>query len=182
MADRVNGYLFPKNDFKTLRRVLVHVISKGKLSDEAEKIAANGKHSALNLMASETVEGYATLLKIVLKLPSEIISPKDVTEISLESKEGWKWRLFENVSKATYESRHFRSESFLIKVEELWNFTQGERFSLPTSVGESFFYKIWEDEKDNEVSASRKRREEQEVNIWFSCIYLSFYSFAECIC
>ncbi|KAI4364708.1 hypothetical protein MLD38_020764 [Melastoma candidum] len=163
VTDGVNGYLFPKNDFKTLRRVLVQAISKGKLSGEAEKIAANGKHGALNLMASETVEGYATLLKIILRLPSEVISPKDVTEIFPESKEGWKWRLFENVSKATYETRYFRSETFLNKVEELWNLTQRERLSSPTAVGDSFFYDIWEDERYNELAASRKRREEQEL-------------------
>ncbi|KAL5160889.1 hypothetical protein HKD37_07G018293 [Glycine soja] len=70
--DRVNGYLFPKDNIRVLRQILLEVISKGKISPLACNIASIGRSTAKNLMASEAIDGYASLLQNILRLPSEL--------------------------------------------------------------------------------------------------------------
>ncbi|KAE8708023.1 rRNA-processing protein FCF1-like protein [Hibiscus syriacus] len=75
--DRVNGYIFPKENIKVLTQIIFEVISNGKLSPLARNIASIGRGTVKNLMVQETVEGYAFLLENVLKLPSEVAPPKE---------------------------------------------------------------------------------------------------------
>ncbi|WCJ22677.1 glycosyl transferase family 1 protein [Euphorbia peplus] len=161
--DRVNGYLFPKDKINVLTHIMLQVISKGKLSPLARNIASIGKGAAKNLMVAETVEGYASLLESVIKLPSEVASPKAVVEIPSKLKEEWRWHMFEAFLNSSNEDRNSRSSGFLLKVEEQWNQTKRESSGSLPSYEESFLYEIWEEEKNNQVLLSRKKREDEEI-------------------
>ncbi|KAF2291193.1 hypothetical protein GH714_020600 [Hevea brasiliensis] len=161
--DRVNGFLFPKENIRVLTQIVLQVISNGKLSPLARNIASVGKGTAKNLMVAETVEGYASLLEKVIRLPSEVALPKAFVQIPAKLKEEWCWHRFGAFLNLTYEDRTLRSSRFLDKVEEQWNHTQRESSGSITSNDESFSYEIWKEEKDNQIFNARKRREEEEL-------------------
>ncbi|KAM3340584.1 hypothetical protein P3S68_028218 [Capsicum galapagoense] len=50
--DKVNGYLFPKENVKVLAQIMLQVVSNGELSLLACKAASVGQHNARNLMVS----------------------------------------------------------------------------------------------------------------------------------
>ncbi|KAJ7951241.1 glycosyl transferase family 1 protein [Quillaja saponaria] len=161
--DKVNGYLYPKENSRILSKIVSEVISKGKISPLARNIASIGRSTAKNLLVLEIVEGYASLLQIILKLPSEVALPKSVSEISPKLKEQWQWHLFEAVENLTYLNRTSRSHSFLDKYEEQWNYTQRYRSGATVAANDSFLYSIWEEEKLIEMTNKRRRREEEEI-------------------
>ncbi|KAF3456540.1 hypothetical protein FNV43_RR01193 [Rhamnella rubrinervis] len=74
---------------------------KGKTIISSPQYGFNGKSYCKNLMALESVEGYALLLENVFRFPSEVAPPKDATEVPLNMKEKWQWNLFESVSNFT---------------------------------------------------------------------------------
>ncbi|XP_058095998.1 uncharacterized protein LOC131241259 isoform X2 [Magnolia sinica] len=162
--DRVNGFVFPKENMNVLTQILFQAISKGKLSPLARNIALIGKGHAKNLMVSEAVEGYAWLLEKVLKLPSEVASPRSVAEIPMRLKEEWQWHLFEEIAVTEYPNRTFRSNIFLDQIEESWNSShmEGSR-NLTSTVDNVFSSSDWEEEKLIEKENARKRREEEEL-------------------
>ncbi|KAM2647592.1 hypothetical protein TB1_000820 [Malus domestica] len=159
--NRVNGYLFPKENIGALSQILLQVISKGKLSPLAHSIASIGRGTAKSLMVSETVEGYASLLENVLMLPSEVALPRDVVKIPPKLKERWQWHLFEAVSNSTYLDRNLRSNAFLDDFEEQYNRTQEERLNATSATNYSFIYSIWEEEKYIQMVSTKRRREEE---------------------
>uniref|UniRef100_A0A2N9FPT6 Glycosyl transferase family 1 domain-containing protein n=1 Tax=Fagus sylvatica TaxID=28930 RepID=A0A2N9FPT6_FAGSY len=161
--DRVNGYLFPKENPRFLTQIIRQVFSKGKLSPLARNIASIGRSTAKNLMVSETVEGYALLLVNVLKLPSEVAPPKAVAEMPLKFKEKWQWRLFEAVSNSTYMNSTMRSNTYLDKFEQQWNNTRKYRLGAISAADGFFVYSIWEEEKNIAMANVRKRKEEEEL-------------------
>lgn len=138
------------------------VTSGGKVSPLALKVAAVGSDTARNLMVSESVEGYASLLEYVFKLPSEVTPPKAVSEIPLKLKEKWNWHLFEALSNLTYTDTNIRSYTFLDHYEEQWNQTAQEKFN-DSFEDDLFLYTMWEEEKSTEMANSKKQREEEEV-------------------
>ncbi|XP_008802051.2 uncharacterized protein LOC103716003 [Phoenix dactylifera] len=162
--DRVHGYLFPKKNVGMLTQIVLQVVSNGKLSLLAQKIASIGKVHARNLMATESIQGYALLLENILKFPSEISSPKDAKEIPLILKEEWQWHLFKNIADTNNLSRSFRSEKILDKLEEQWSRSQMES-SADTALkfDEPFSSIAWEEEKRIEMFNARMRLEEQEL-------------------
>ncbi|OVA16537.1 Glycosyl transferase [Macleaya cordata] len=161
--DRVNGYLFPKENIGILTQVLFQAISNTKLSPLARNIASIAKDPARNLMVSETIEGYAFILEKVLKFPSEVAPPKAITDIPPRLKEEWQWHLFEEIESPKYLNRTLRSYSFLDKVEELWNESHMENSGFTSAISEAFSYTDWEEEKAIEMINARKRREEEEL-------------------
>ncbi|XVF80160.1 hypothetical protein PTKIN_Ptkin15bG0048400 [Pterospermum kingtungense] len=158
--DRVNGYLFPKENIKVLTQIILQVISKGKLSPLARNIASIGRGTIKNLMVQETVEGYTLLLENVLELPSEVAPPKAVIEIPSKLKEEWQWNLFEDLINSTVEDR---SSKFLNKLEEQWKHPRRERFGSLIAMNDSFIYDIWEEEKKMHSINTKRRREELEL-------------------
>ncbi|XP_052171310.1 uncharacterized protein LOC127787353 isoform X2 [Diospyros lotus] len=160
--DKVNGYLFPKDNIMVVTQILSQVVLNGKLSPLAHNIASNGKLTAKNLMASETVEGYASLVENVLKLSSEVAPSKASTEIPSKLKEEWKWQLFESISNSTFLDRTLGSRKFLEKAAKQWDITQTQSSDAETSTDGTFIYTIWEEEY-NEIANMRKLREEQEL-------------------
>ncbi|OAY62221.1 uncharacterized protein LOC110614988 isoform X2 [Manihot esculenta] len=161
--DRVNGFLFPREKIRVLTHIILQLILNGKLSPVARNIASVGKGTARNLMVAETVEGYASLLEKIIRLPSEVALPEAFVEIPSKLKEEWRWHLFGAFSKSAYEERTLRISRSLDKIEEQWNRTQRESSRSITSIDESFLYDIWKEEKDNEILNARKRREEEEL-------------------
>ncbi|KAG5565936.1 hypothetical protein RHGRI_001757 [Rhododendron griersonianum] len=162
--DRVNGYLFPKGNLKVLTQILLQVVSQGKLSPLACKIASIGERTAKNLMVSETVEGYASLVEYILKLPSEAVPSKAVSEIPRKLKEEWQWQLFESILDSANLNRSSKSHKFLEEIEKQWNGTRTESSGAVTTTNETFVYSIWEEEKNIEMASARKRREEEEAS------------------
>ncbi|XVF22451.1 hypothetical protein REPUB_Repub12eG0173600 [Reevesia pubescens] len=158
--DRVNGYLFPKENIRVLTQIILQVISKGKLSPLARNIASFGRGSVKNLMVQETVEGYALLLENILKLPSEVAPPKAIKELPSKLKEEWQWNLFEDFLNSTFEDR---SSKFLNKLEEQWNHSRREKFGSLIAMDDSFSYEIWNEEKKMHSINIKRRREEQEL-------------------
>ncbi|XP_059636106.1 uncharacterized protein LOC132278330 [Cornus florida] len=163
VVDKVNGYLFPRENIRALTDLVLQVVSKGRLSPLARKVALLGKYSSKNLMVQETVEGYASLLENVLKFPSEVATPKDVSEIPHKLKEEWQWHLFKKMAGSTYPNRSLRNYRFLDKVERQWNYTQTEGSGSGSVLDETFSYTIWEEEEYIETDDTRKRREEEEL-------------------
>ncbi|WJX86891.1 hypothetical protein P8452_69140 [Trifolium repens] len=161
--DRVNGYLFPKDNIRVLRQIMLEVISKRKISPLARNIASMGRRTAKNLMVSEAINGYATLLQNIIKLPSEVVPPKAVSEISPHVKEKWQWNLLEAVPNSTYQNRVLRSNTFLDKYEDRWNRSRKERSSTAVADSDSFVYMIWEEEKHIQMAITRKRIEDEEL-------------------
>lgn len=167
----MNGYLFPKENIKVLRQVMFEVISKGKISPLARNIASIGRRTAKNLMVSEAIDGYATLLQKILKLPSEVAPPKAVSEIHPHVKEQWQWHLFEAVLNSTYQNGALRSNTFLDKYEDRWNHSQKNRSTTTVAANDSFVYSIWEEEKYSQMAITKKRREDEEVRSGNVLIY-----------
>lgn len=159
----MNGYLFPKDNSRVLTQIVLEVISKGKISPLARNIASIGRSTAKNLLVSEAIEGYASLLQNILRLPSEVAPPKAVSEIPPNLKEQWQWHLFGSVSNLTYHNRTSRSYTYLDKYEEQWNYPKKSRSSITAADNDSFLYRIWEEEKNIQMAVTRRRREEEQV-------------------
>lgn len=156
--------LFPKHNVKSLGRIVKRLFSQGNLSPLAYNIASTGKRTARNFMVSEAVEGYASLLGNVLRLPSEVAFPRDVSDLSSNLKKEWQWKLFDLAPKPTHHNMTLRSSIFLDKLEEQWKQSLKDTPSA-TSFDDSFVYSIWEEHKQMEMINFRKKREDEEVRL-----------------
>nr|KAJ0199534.1 hypothetical protein LSAT_V11C600308620 [Lactuca sativa] len=158
---RVNGLLFPKENIKALTQITLQVVSKGKLSSLATNIASTGEDTAKNMMALDSIEGYASLIENILHLPSEVASPREISEIPSDIKTKWQWHLFEAIEDREYVNRTLRIHHLLDKVE-------GQRNRAPRAISEipktdSFIYDLWEEEKRDQIMKARRAREDDEV-------------------
>ncbi|KAL2892091.1 D-inositol 3-phosphate glycosyltransferase [Bienertia sinuspersici] len=159
--DRVNGYLFPKEDIKVLTAIILEVFSRGRLSSLAHNVASIGKRTAKNLKAIDAIEGYASLLENILKLPSEVAIPKPAAEIPSRYKNEWRWSIVDIVPDASYKSKNV--SSYLDKVEERWSPNKTEPTVSSSAKDEDFLYSIWEEQKQIDIANTRKRREDAEL-------------------
>ncbi|KAF5194556.1 glycosyl transferase family 1 protein, partial [Thalictrum thalictroides] len=160
--DRVNGFLFPKENIGVLTQILFQAISNGKLSPLAQNVASIGKGPAKNLMVTETIEGYSSLLENVLKFPSEVRPPKVVADIPIRLKEEWQWHLFDEIIDSRDFNRTAKTYSFIDEGEEHMNDTNGESSDASRPIDEAFTYTDWEEEKLIEKINARKKREDEE--------------------
>ncbi|KAL9999469.1 putative glycosyl transferase, family 1 [Helianthus debilis subsp. tardiflorus] len=161
--DGVNGYLFSKENIKDLTRVMLQVVSEEKLSSLARNIVSTGKNTAKNMMVLESVEGHASLIENVMKLPSEVAYPRAILEIPSDAKTEWQWRLFEAIADHRYVNRTLRIHQFLDRVESQWNHTLKEESSGAIPANDTFVYSLWEEEKRNQMMKARRAREDDEV-------------------
>ncbi|CAN7022958.1 unnamed protein product [Brassica oleracea var. botrytis] len=161
--DRVSGYLFPKENPKVLSQIVLEVITEGKISPLAQNIGLMGKTAVKNMMAVESIEGYATLLENILKFSSEVASPKDVQTIPPKLREGWSWHLFEVLMDESPNNRTARSYEFIANVEGHWNQTSGDSTKSRVVNDDSFVYEIWEGERYIQTINSKKRQEDEEL-------------------
>ncbi|KAK1418660.1 hypothetical protein QVD17_27805 [Tagetes erecta] len=161
--DGVNGRLFPKENIKDLTRVMLQVVSEGKLSSLDRNIALTGKNTARNMLVLESVEGYALLLENIMKLPSEVASPREISEIPADTKTEWQWHLFEAVADHKYVNRTLMIRRFLDNVESPRNHALEEKNSGAIAANDTFVYSLWEEEKRNQMMKARKAREDDEL-------------------
>ncbi|KAK1269792.1 hypothetical protein QJS04_geneDACA006975 [Acorus gramineus] len=162
--DGVNGYLFPKENIVLLTETLFQLISSGKLSPSARNIALIGKENAANLLVSEVIEGYASLLENVLSLPSEISSPKAIADIPKHRKVNWQWILFKGVTGLKYENNDFNGYRILDKLEEQWYRTHMDNSANSTKIMDQEFSPAdWAEEKLIEMENTRRRLAEEEL-------------------
>ncbi|KAL8268562.1 hypothetical protein R6Q59_002360 [Mikania micrantha] len=160
--DKVNGYLFPKRNMEVLTQIMLQLVSNGKISSLGRNIASIGKHTAKNMMVLESVEGYASLIENVINLPSEVASPRAVTEIPSNYKTEWQWHYFEDIADSKYVNRTLRIHHFLNKLENRLNRTLKNSFA-DASADDTFLYSIWEEEKSIQTAFAKKRREDGEL-------------------
>ncbi|XP_065024191.1 uncharacterized protein LOC135649596 [Musa acuminata AAA Group] len=161
VVNEVNAYLFSKEKVGMLRKILLEVVSNGKLSLSARQVAAVGKRHARNLMASETIQGYVSLLEKVLKFPSEIALPKPVKEIPLRLSEEWQWDLFLNLRNMNNLNRSFISYRMLNKLKEQLDHSSSANTSA--NFDKALSSVAWEEEKIIEMVNAKKRIEEEEL-------------------
>lgn len=140
---------------------MLRLVSNGKLSSLARNIASIGKHTAKNMMVLESVEGYASLIENVVNLPSEVASPRAVSEIPSNIKTEWQWQVFEAIVDSKYVNRTSRVFNYLNKIE---NRTIKES-SAEIQTDDTFLYSIWEEEKGIQTATAKKKREDGEVMI-----------------
>ncbi|XP_023751980.2 uncharacterized protein LOC111900339 isoform X1 [Lactuca sativa] len=157
----VNGLLFPKENIKALTQITLQVVSKGKLSSLATNIASTGEDTAKNMMALDSIEGYASLIENILHLPSEVASPRAISEIPSDIKTKWQWHLFEAIEDREYVNRTLRIHHLLDKVEGQRNRAPRAISEIPTN--DSFIYDLWEEEKRDQIMKARRAREDDEV-------------------
>ncbi|KAE8721467.1 rRNA-processing protein FCF1-like protein [Hibiscus syriacus] len=158
--NRVNGYLFPKENISVLIQIILQMISNGKLSPLALNVASIGRRTVKNMMVRETVEGYALLLKNILKLPSEVAPPRAVIELPSKLKEEWQWDLFLDLRNSTLEDR---SSKFLNDLDEQWKHSERKKLGSLNAMNDSFSFEIWEEERKTYSINMKRRREEQEL-------------------
>ena len=144
-----------------LSQTIMRLLSNGRLSSLAHNITLIGKQTPKNMMVLESVEGYALLIENVINLPSEVASPRAISEIPSKVKTEWQWGLFEDIPDRKYVNRSSRVDNFLKKVEDKWNSKEN---SVDNSVDDTFLYSIWEEEKSIQTTMARKRREDGEVS------------------
>lgn len=168
----MNGYLFSKENPRGLSQIMMQVVSNGKLSLLARKTAGIGKHTAKNLMVSETIEGYALLLENILKLPSEVADVRNVTDIPANMKAKWLWHHFEAIRDSNFRNGTRSVSRYLDEVERKWNHTHKENSVSLTVTNDNFVYSsIWEQQKLIDIFNLRKRREDEEVSALFLVCY-----------
>lgn len=162
--DGVNGLLFPRKNIAMLTQVLLQAVSNGELSVLGQKVASVGKIHAKDLMASETIEGYAVLLQNVIKFPAEALTPLSAGEIPLALKQEWKWHLFEHVKHLYHMNESLTGYKILQKIEEEWRSNQKDdaRGSTP-KIDEAFSTIAWEEERENRIMSIKMRLEEEEL-------------------
>lgn len=161
----MNALLFPSKNIGKLTQVLLQAVSNGKISVLGKKIASAGKVHAKNLMASETIEGYAVLLENVIKFPAEVLTPLTAGEIPVALKQEWKWHLFEDVKHLYHMNGTLAGYNILQKLEEKWRSNQMEdHHSNASKIDDTFSLMAWEEERADEIANIKKRLEEEEVS------------------
>ncbi|CAI9781525.1 unnamed protein product [Fraxinus pennsylvanica] len=161
--DRVNGYLFPKENVNVLTKIMFRIISNRKLSPLAVTASTIGNHTAKNLMVSESVEGYASLLENILAFPSEVATSRNATEIPTNLKVEWQWHLFKAIANRYSQNETLKNDKYLDKIEKELNRAHKESKMAPIDTNDTLLYSIWEDQKYIDMANKRKRMEEAEL-------------------
>ncbi|XP_039042024.1 uncharacterized protein LOC120180798 [Hibiscus syriacus] len=91
VADGTHCVLFQRHNPDTLLRAFSLLISNGRLSRFSETVASSGRLLAKNILASECITGYASVLVNLLYFPSDVLLPDSVSELKQGS---WEWNLF----------------------------------------------------------------------------------------
>lgn len=91
VVDGIHGIFFPKHNPDALMRAFSLLISNGKLSKFAQKVASSGRLLAKNILASECITGYSRLLENVLNFSSDAMLPSSISQLQQGA---WEWNLF----------------------------------------------------------------------------------------
>lgn len=120
VVEGFNGLLVNKFSPEALIRAVSLLSSEGRLTRIANNIVSSGRLLAKNLLASECITGYASLLEEVLNFPSDVILPGSITMLP---KAVWEWDLFWDGIKQGAFNEHRdenakKKSSVVIKLEE----------------------------------------------------------------
>lgn len=148
------------------------MISNGKLSKFARTVASSGRLLAMNLLASESITGYARLLESALNFPSDALLPGPFSQLQQGT---WEWNLFgseidyntgdmlnidenqaslENSSVVHALEEFFSSFSYSTNISE--NGTENLAHNIPTQLD-------WDILREIELSEEYERLEMEEV-------------------
>ncbi|KAL8499835.1 hypothetical protein ACS0TY_019722 [Phlomoides rotata] len=163
VRDNVNGFLFPKEDIAALTEIMVQLLYDAKLSPIGRNAASTAKRTARNLMVSESVEGYASLLENILMPPSEVAVSHSAKEIPTELKSEWKWRHFRAITDARSPNESGRIHESLDKVEKQFTRSHKDNSLDLITMNDPFSYEIWEGQKCEDIATMSKRREDEEL-------------------
>ncbi|KAL9242083.1 hypothetical protein vseg_016119 [Gypsophila vaccaria] len=95
IVDGVHGMIFSEHNPDDLLRVFSTLLANGVLSKFGSAIGSAGKLLARNLLAPESITGYAKLMENILSFPSDALLPAPVSQIQQDS---WDWSYFSEVS------------------------------------------------------------------------------------
>lgn len=120
VVEGFHGILFTKFSPDALMRALSVLISDGRLSRIANNIASSGRLLAKNMLASECITGYASLMEEFLNFPSEVILPGSITQLP---KAVWEWDLLrKDIEQGSFNEQRDedvkRKSSVVIRLEE----------------------------------------------------------------
>ncbi|KAK9707033.1 hypothetical protein RND81_07G168600 [Saponaria officinalis] len=94
IVDGVHGMIFAEHNPDDLLRVFSILLANGVLSKFGSAVGSAGKLLARNLLASESISGYAKLLENILSFPSDALLPAPISQIHQDS---WDWKFFSEV-------------------------------------------------------------------------------------
>ncbi|KAH9610710.1 hypothetical protein KSS87_021701 [Heliosperma pusillum] len=128
VVDGVHGMIFSKHNPDDLLRAFSGLIANDKkLSKFGKAVGSAGKLLARNLLASESIAGYAKLMENILSFPSEVFLPAPTSEIQQDS---WDWNSFIDVMEQSTdndESNIVGDPSIFINLEEQFSRTASLR-------------------------------------------------------
>ncbi|KAH9295530.1 hypothetical protein KI387_039118 [Taxus chinensis] len=168
IEDGKHGFLFPVGNVNMITKAVSLAMLNGRLSVLAHQIASAGRLHARDVMASDVIVGYGTLLENVLQFPSEAVLPLPASEIPVEVKKVWQWDLFAVPSESRTEFQHqnIRKNSVVFQVEDLWK----SRRHMAGFVSGSSYRKdgmielpYWEEQRANEIAEDIKIREGDQL-------------------
>lgn len=150
---------------RVLTQIMLDVISKGKISPLARNIASIGRTTSKSLLVSETIADMPICFRIFsgfhLKL---LFLGQHQKSLPILKSNGSGIYLKQcqilHIKIAHQEVTH------LDKYEEQWNHPQKSRYSVTVADNDSFLYRIWEEEKNIQMAIARRRREEEQVNLY----------------
>jgi len=91
--------VFSRHNPDDLLRIFSLLVSnEGRISELADAVGSNAKQLARNLLAFESIVGYAKLMENVINFPSDALLPAPVSQIQQDS---WEWESFERVTEQT---------------------------------------------------------------------------------
>ncbi|XP_057869803.2 uncharacterized protein LOC131076577 [Cryptomeria japonica] len=168
IKDGKHGLLFPVGNVNMMTKAMSLAIWNGGLSFLARQIASAGRLHERNVMASDVIVGYATLVENVLQFPSEALLPLHASQLPEKVKKEWQWELFTDTFKSRSESLHQSSKkhSVIFQVEALWrNWHHMAKSLLKSSYrkDETIDLPSWEEERANEIAEGIKIREEAQL-------------------
>lgn len=115
VADGVHGMIFSKHNPDDLLRIFSLLISsEGKLSKFAGAVGSAGKLLARNILAFESITGYAKLMENVLNFPSDALLPAPISHIREDS---WEWNSFSEAMEQTADD--------MLSIDEEGNIVEG---------------------------------------------------------
>lgn len=170
IEDGIHGLLFPVGNIQMITEAMSLAITNGRLSVLARKIASAGRLHARDLMVSDVIEGYSTILENVLYFPSEVGIPRHVSEIPWAIKGPWQWQLMgkpiPSISDAEYNKQPLKRSSVVFQVEEFWRKgprTEDSMLNNSSIKEDSFYFIDWKQEKAIQMAEDTERREQEEL-------------------
>ncbi|XP_019194793.1 PREDICTED: uncharacterized protein LOC109188619 [Ipomoea nil] len=157
VVDGVSAFLYPKEDITVLTEVMARVVSNGKLSRVARKVALVGEHIALNIMVPKSIQAYALILENII--PPGVAGKSLALPVPKFLVPKWKWHLSETVNK--YVSTRFWTHSILNKFEKQFNPIQTE--SSMDEMDNIIMNRFLDEEKELQIANSIEEAEEEEI-------------------